>query len=128
MHILHILHILPPGWIDRVNSAMVYERKNNQQVLYDRNMCAALVGTCYAAHIVSWVHQSQTLRRGPTGFSKHKILHKNLKQLHASEGLIKMRLGSVSTQDYTASADRAGCSVFRIACRIQCPCAGLWPV
>ena len=26
--------ILPPGWIDRVNSAMVYERKSNKQVLY----------------------------------------------------------------------------------------------
>ena len=34
MHILHILHSLPPCWIDRVNSAMVYERKSNKQVLY----------------------------------------------------------------------------------------------
>ena len=34
MHILHILHIFNPGWIDRVNSAMVYERKSNKQVLY----------------------------------------------------------------------------------------------
>ena len=25
---------MPPGWIDRVNSAMVYQRKSNQQVLY----------------------------------------------------------------------------------------------
>jgi hypothetical protein len=25
---------LPPGWIERVNSAMVYERKSNKQVLY----------------------------------------------------------------------------------------------
>ena len=34
MHILHILHIFACGWIDRVNSAMVYERKSNKQVLY----------------------------------------------------------------------------------------------
>ncbi len=33
MHILHILHIFS-GWIDRVNSAMIYERKSNKQVLY----------------------------------------------------------------------------------------------
>ena len=25
---------MPPGWIERVNSAMVYERKSNKQVLY----------------------------------------------------------------------------------------------
>jgi hypothetical protein len=25
---------LLPGWIDRANSAMIYERKSNQQVLY----------------------------------------------------------------------------------------------
>ena len=34
MHTLHILHIFFAGWIDRVNSAMIYERKSNKQVLY----------------------------------------------------------------------------------------------
>ena len=32
--IFYIFCIFVSGWIDRVNSAMIYERKSNKQVLY----------------------------------------------------------------------------------------------
>jgi len=72
---------------------------------------AYLCWLCWVAHVPTWVRgfrPFQTLRSGQTGFSKHKIFHKQFKPLHALEGLINTRLGSVSTQDCNASADQAG--------------------
>ena len=48
MHILHIMHIFFSGWIDRVNSAMIYERKSNKQVLY------VLLSSAYQVHLVQY--------------------------------------------------------------------------
>ena len=74
-----------------------------------------LCGLLCAAHVPSlfpgFAHC--TLRRAPTALRlvilKHKMLHKKLKPLDASEGLINTRLGSVFRQDCNAWVDRAGC-------------------
>ena len=71
------------------------------------NLCWLL----WADHVPSLFHC--ILRRALTAqrrvILKHKMLHKNLKSLHASEGLINTRLCSVFRQDCNAWLDRACC-------------------
>ena len=70
-------------------------------------LCAAHVPSLFPGFANCTLHRAPTARRRV--ILKHKMLHKKSKPLHASEGLINTRLGSVFRQDCNAWVDQACC-------------------